>query len=282
MAETQISPERQEVLDRINHYEKTNDFDHPVENDPPTLPLLPQDIDYLKKNIINRIKTAIVNKIADKQINNLINAKQIIIKDIVGAENLKNITGPAFITSNHFHPFENMALYKAITANQPNKHKFYRVIREGNYTNPPKGFDMFFKHANTLPLSSNSETMRKFMKALEVLTKKNNYILVYPEQHMWWNYKKPRPLKDGVYRFATKFNTPIIPCFITLTDSDILDSDGLNIQEYTIHIMPPLYPDPNLSLKENVSSLKNKNLELWKNTYESTYGIPLRYTHEEN
>ena len=28
---------------------------------------------------------------------------------------------------------------------------------------------------------------------------------------MWWNYRKPKPLQDGAYRFATKHNVPIIP-----------------------------------------------------------------------
>jgi len=279
--EKTISTERQEILKKIEEYEKMGNFDTDVENDPPSSPLLPDDIDYLKKKLKNRIKTAIVNRIADKQINNLINANQIIIKEIRGAENLKEIKGPAFVTSNHFHPFENMALYKAFQLHQPNKHKFYRVIREGNYTAPPKGFDMFFKHANTLPLSSNSETMRKFMKALEVLTKKNNYILVYPEQYMWWNYKKPRPYKDGVYRFSAKFNVPIIPCFITMSDSEFLDGDNLPIQEYTIHIMKPIYPDKNLTLKENTKTMKDKNFELCKDVYEKAYNKKLTYTYEE-
>lgn len=280
--EKQISKERLEVFDRIKIYEKNNDFDHDVENDPPSTPLLPDDIDYLRKKFKNKIKSAIVNRIADKQIDNLISANQIIIKEIRGAENLKDMTGPAFVTSNHFHPFENMALYKAFQLHQPNKHKFYRVIREGNYTAPPKGFDLFFKHANTLPLSSNSETMRKFMKALETLTKKKNYILVYPEQYMWWNYKKPRPFKDGVFKFAHKFNTPIIPCFITMTDSEFFDGDNLPIQEYTIHISKPIYPDSNISLKEDTTRMKTENFETNKKIYKDFYNTELTYTYEED
>ena len=27
-------------------------------------------------------------------------------------------------------------------------------------------------------------------------------VLVYPEQSMWWNYRKPRPLKSGAFKFA--------------------------------------------------------------------------------
>ena len=34
----------------------------------------------------------------------------------------------------------------------------------------------------------------------------------------------------------------------------------------------------NLSEKENVQIMKDKNFEVWKNVYEEFYGIPLEYT----
>ena len=270
------------VLKKIEENERNNFFDTDVEDDPPTITLQAKDIDYLKRNPINRIKTFFVNRYADKQIGNLLGLGHIVIKQVNGIENIKAVNGPAFITSNHFHPFENMAIYKVFKDNQPTKHKFYRIIREGNYTAPPKGFDLFFKHANTLPLSSSPDTMKKFMHALEVLTKKNNYILIYPEQYMWWNYKKPRPFKPGAFKFASKFNVPIIPCFITMADGNKLDNEGFPIQEYTINIMPAIYPDPNLSLKENTITMQKKNEDIWKDLYEKGYGTKLTYTFEEN
>ena len=277
-----IKPERQEILNRIKLNEKQGNFDLDVENDPPSRVLMPNEIDYLRKKLINKIKTFFVLKHGDKFIDSLLEQKQLIIKDVVGIENLQGITGSAFVTSNHFHPFENMALYRALKKYAPKKHKFYRVIREGNYTAPPKGFDLFFKHANTLPVSSNVDTMKKFVRSIEVLCKKNNnYILMYPEQYMWWNYRKPRPFKDGVFKFSARFNTPIIPCFITMQDSDVLDADGCFVQEYTIHILKPLYPDPNLSVKKNCDIMREKNFEMWKEVYENTYGKKLVYNGED-
>ncbi len=276
-----ISQERQDILNKILEYEKNLDFDHDVENDPPSKPLYPEDIDYLRKKWRNKIARFFVSRGAEKAINNLIDANQIIIKDVKGVENLKGIKGSAFITSNHFHIFENIALYK-VFQQYAEKHTFYRVIREGNYTAPPKGFDLFFKHCNTLPLSSVPGTMKKFMQALEVLTKKKNYILIYPEQYMWWNYKKPRPFKDGAFRFACKNNVPIIPCFITMEDSkEHIDGDGLPVQEYTVHIMKPIYRDETLPFKEAVQKMKEQNFNACKEVYEKTYGIPLTYTTKE-
>ena len=47
-----ISQERQEILDRIAKYELEGDFDHDVENDPPSRPLQPKEIDYLRKKCL--------------------------------------------------------------------------------------------------------------------------------------------------------------------------------------------------------------------------------------
>ncbi len=272
-----VSQERLEILKKIEEYEKARNFDTDVENDPPAKPLLPDDIDYLRKKLKNRIMRFLALKAADKAINGLIENGQIIIKDVKGAEHISEVKGSAFVTSNHFHIFENMAIYKVFKQNSP-KYGFYRVIREGNYTAPPKGFDKFFKYCDTLPLSSNVHTMKKFFEALNVLTKKNNYILIYPEQHMWWNYKKPRPFKDGAFKFAVKYDRPIIPCFITMEDSKTnFDSDGLPVQEYTIHIMKPIYPYKTLSTSEAVKEMKDKNFEICKKVYEETYNKKLEY-----
>ena len=277
-----INKEREEILKKIEYLEKVGNFNTDVENDPPTKELKPNEIDYLHKKLKTKFLSYIVNKKVDKATKDLIKNHQLIIKNVVGIENLNKIKGSAFITSNHFHPFENIAIYKVFKDNMPCKHKFYRVIREGNYTASPKGFDMFFKYANTLPLSSNIHTMQKFLNAIRTLTKHKTYILMYPEQYMWWNYKKPRPLKDGVYKLAYKNNTPIIPCFITMSDSEFLDSDGLYVQEYTLNILPPIYPNTNKNIKNEIERMKNLNFDLYKNVYEHTYDKKLEYTTESD
>lgn len=280
MSETKINPERKAILNKIEECEKNGVWEVDPENDPPAIPLEANKIDYLSKNPFKKIMCKIVYKKAKKFVNELIDQKQIIIKEVIGAENLAKVKGGAFITSNHFHPFENLAISKIIEDSDANHRRIYRVIREGNYTNPPKGFDMFFKYCYTLPLSSKYETMKKFVKAVEVLSEKS-FIMIYPEGHMWWNFKKPRPFKNGAFKFASKFDRPIIPCFITMEDSDVLDADGLPVQAYTIHIEKPIYPNIDLSMQERIEKLKNENFEICKNIYEKTYGIPLKYTCDE-
>jgi 1-acyl-sn-glycerol-3-phosphate acyltransferase len=153
----------------------------------------------------------------------------------------------------------------------------YKVIREGNYTNPPKPFGLFMKHCNTLPLSGQKATMIKFMKAFATLLKRGETILIYPEQGMWWNYRKPRPMQEGAFNLAVRNNTPIVPIFIGMEDSDVLDGDGFFVQEYTLHILPAIYPNPNLSKSEAKEEMKNQNYNAWVKAYEEFYNKPLEY-----
>ena len=266
---------RLEILQKIKEYEKQGLWNDDVENDPPTIELLPDKVDYLNKKLSSKIMTALVNIKGQQFINSLIKNNQLIIENIEGIENFKAVKGGAIITSNHFHPFENFAVWEAIRPHM--KGKLYRVIREGNYTNPPSGFKTFFRHCNTLPLSSNSQTMRKFLKAIHVLLNKGKKILVYPEQSMWWNYRKPRPFKNGAFNFAVKNNVPIIPIFITMKDSELMDNEGFPIQKLTLHILPAIYPSPELTSHDNVENMKKQNYEAWVKVYEDTYGTPLKY-----
>lgn len=55
-------------------------------------------------------------------------------------------------------------------------------------------------------------------------------------------------------------HVPVLPCFITMEDSDILGDDGFYVQEYTIHIAEPIYPDPQKTQAENVDAMRQKML----------------------
>ena len=109
----------------------------------------------------------------------------------------------------------------------------------------------------------------------------NKDILFYPEQALWWNYRKPRPLKPGGFKFAVTAKVPIVPIFITMEDSDVIGGDGFPIQKHTIHISKPIYPDDNLSIKENIENIKNENYRVWVEIYEKFYGEPLKFNTKE-
>ncbi len=280
---TEKSKDRIEVLKKIEELEKEGKFDIDVEDDPPTVVLSPENVDYLKKKSYSKIKTRLANKMGEKFLNDLLKENKLIIKKINGIENLQNVKSGAMLTCNHFNPFDSFAIEKAFRTSGVSKHKkLYKVIREGNYTNFPGLYGFFFRNCDTLPLSSNRRTMIEFVKAVDTILKRGDFILIYPEQSLWWNYRKPKPLKNGGFKLAARNKVPIIPIFITMEDSNILGEDGFPVQEYTINIEKPIYPDENLNEKQNTEIMKNKNYEVWKKVYEDFYKIPLEYSCEEN
>ena len=216
---------------------------------------------------------------ARRFLNRILENKQLIIKEIKGIENMNALNSGAVITCNHFNAFDSFAMQIAYESSSQEKRRFYRVIREGNYTNFPGFYGMLMRY--TFPLSSNRETMKKFMRSMDAVLRNGDFMLVYPEQSMWWNYRKPKPLKKGAYTFAARNQVPVLPCFITMEDSDILGEDGFFVQEYTIHIAPAIYPEENVSRSENVENMRRKNYEIWKEIYEKTYGEKLVYGHVE-
>lgn len=279
--EIQKDPGRLAIIEKIKQFERGERWAQDVEDDPPTIPLRPEMVDYLNEKISSRFWMKFANILARNFINSLLRKKIMILKEVKGLENYVEMKRKgAIITCNHFNAMDNFAVYKAIE-----KHVYHRelvkVCREGNYTNFPGFYGFLFKHCNTLPLSSVASTMKNFMHAVKTYLAQGRQILIYPEQAMWWNYRKPRPLTSGAFKMAAENNVPVIPFFITMQDSDIVDSDGFFVQEYTVNILKPIFPKEELSVRQNAEFMKNENYSVWKKVYEEFYGIPLVYSEEE-
>lgn len=269
------------LLERIAELEKQQLWHLDVEDDPETYPLMPDQVDYLNQKLSSKIKNRIANHMGTRFFEKMIANRQLIIKEIRGIENFTAVQGGSIVTCNHFSVGDNYAVWKALAPHMGGK-MLYKVIREGNYTNPPKPFGLFMRHCNTLPLSSQVATMKKFMKAVRVLLSRGETILIYPEQGMWWNYRKPKPMQDGAFSLAVLNKAPIVPVFITMEDSDVLDGDGFFVQAYTVNILPAIYPDTACSRAQAIEKMKQENYEAWVRTYEDFYGKKLVYGEPES
>ncbi len=262
--------------ERIEFLETAGLFYLDINDDPENLPLKPEDVDYLKKDPKNAKKNQIMNVWKETFTNNALRRRSLAIDGIDGIENVVNVKSGAIVTVNHFNPFDTFALERVLKYGGV-KRKIYKVIREGNYTNFPGKFGLYFKHDNTLPLSQVPETMEMFEKAVKEILEKGDFIIVCPEQSMWLNYKQPKPLKYGAFKWATLNNVPIIPTFITMRDKDSTDGDENVLQAYTINIGKHIYPSKELSPKENIRKMRDLNYAFCKETYERYYEIPVKY-----
>ena len=264
--------------EKIDFLEELGLFYLDINEDPPTIPLDPDKVDYLRKKISSKIKSKVTTKYAEHLVNKLMKEKQLIIKQVNGIENMQEVNGGAIITCNHFNPYDCFTIEKVFRMSGQNKNKkIFKIIREGNYTNFPGMYGFFFRNCDTLPLGSTKKAMSYLMKAADIILKRGDFILIYPEQSMWWNYKQPKPLKNGAFNFAVKSNVPVIPCFITFNDSDVIGEDGNPVQEYTVHVGKPIYPNASLSSKENIKMIRDLNYQFCVETYEKVYGKAVEY-----
>lgn len=268
-----MSVTRLDVLNRIAECEKNGEFDKHV--DPINYDImLPVDksFPYVDKPFWLRVRYFFEKIFIIKPFCLYQNAFKLKTK-FYGRENLKGIK-TAVVTCNHVNMWDCLVMKQGL--------KGHRLYITAAYFNNQKGFlGEMMRAADMMPLGKSHGVMKKFCEAVEKVLSGKNYLLIYPEQAMWWNYEKPRPFKDGAFHFAAKAQVPVIPCFITFTETGEKDEQGIPKKTFNLNIMPPIYPKKELSVKENTDYMRDKNYELCKAKYEEFYGKKLVYTCDE-
>lgn len=89
---------------------------------------------------------------------------------------------------------------------------------------------------------------------------------------MWWNYRRPKPMKPGAFDIAVKNHVPVVPCFITMADSSRIGPDGFPVQEYTPHLGAPVWPEEGISRREARERLRSRTEAFCWETYKRVYG----------
>ncbi|MCL2796885.1 MAG: 1-acyl-sn-glycerol-3-phosphate acyltransferase [Firmicutes bacterium] len=263
------APDRLAVLEKIKEFEAEGAFDRDPEVDPPWKPLNPDKIDFLKKNPFNKLKSHIATFLGWRYFEGTLKKKQWILQRVTGLENLAGFKGGAMVTCNHFNRVDNYAVHLALRRHFGH-YRLHKIVREGNYCFPGLvGF--LLRNGDTIPIGEGFKIMSKATSAIGTLLSRGKKILIFPEQAMWWNYRRPRPLKKGAFLFAAKFLAPVIPCFITLSDNSMVGTDGFPVQEYTVHILPLIYPESGLTVSENCERMRARNAELWEACYRGIY-----------
>ena len=112
---------------------------------------------------------------------------------------------------------------------------------------------------------------------LDDLIKKDEFVLIYPEKEMWFNYRVPRPVLRGAYLFSARLNAPIISCFIEMQDLPKEDSQGFNKVRYTLHILGVIKPDPEKNVRQNSIDMAKADYELKCAAYEKIYNKKVSY-----
>ena len=187
----------------------------------------------------------------------------------------RDVKVPAFITSNHFNPIENTAI--RLLSQKLHRGNLYVISQDTNLM--MEGFFGFFMYyMDIIPISPDMDYMtHHFENLVDEALKRGQNILIYPEQEMWFNYRKPRPPKRGAYHYAAKHNTPVIPCFNEIRELPEMETEHFHKVQYVLHVLQPIYPDPAKSLRQNSLDMARQDYEQKKAAYEKAYGKPLDY-----
>ena len=273
-----IGKNKQAVIENIQRAVQEKQFHRKVEVDDPGLSV--REEQRILRQFPHRVRTAAYRRKnwAARKLVDTVTRKVNKNTEFTGLEHLKNIRTGAVVTSNHFNPLDNTAIRSALR--RTGKKRLYIVSQAGNFA--MKGLIGFvMNYADTIPLGSDREYMSgAFEDTLKKLLRNGKYVLIYPEQEMWFNYRKPRPLKRGAYYYAARFCVPVISCFVEMVEIKEKESGEFNKVRYVVHILPPIFPDPQKSVRENSVNMMNKDYEQKRQAYEKAYGRKLTYDFE--
>ncbi|MCC8357083.1 MAG: 1-acyl-sn-glycerol-3-phosphate acyltransferase [Oscillospiraceae bacterium] len=274
--------EKDQVIENIRAAAGRGEFHAKVEVDDPNLTdeqkaaLVREFWEKRKRprySICNRIARVIENTAAK-----LVNGST----QIEGLENLKDITGGAVITSNHFNPVDNTAVFTMVK--KTGRKRLFIISQESNLAMTGL-FGFLMNYADTVPMTTDPDYLAgTFLKKLAALLDGGNWVLIYPEQEMWFNYRKPRPPKRGAYYYAAKCGVPVVSCFVEIIDLPEKEKnrDDFRQVRYVVHVLPPVYPQEGKNVRQNSIAMMEKDYEQKRAAYEKAYGKPLTYDFEDS
>lgn len=195
--------------------------------------------------------------------------------EIKGMNNLKK-ADRAFITCNHYNQLDVLPIKRLAMKTH---HRLYFFVKDSN-------LKMHFpiaqivRNADTLPINEDLHYLGRVLpRKIQDAFQRKSWVLVYPEQEMWFNYCKPRPLKKGAYYYAAKMRIPIISCFVEIRSTNHRELFQRNFYKtkLILHILPMIYPDSQKSISENTNLMMKQDFLQKKQAYEQAYGKKLDY-----
>mgnify|MGYP004509387323 FL=1 len=272
-----IGDSKKEVINNIKKNIENNELNKKVEIGDPNLSEeeIQKYIDAFYKNK-KKLSYFFKNKIANKTVKKISKELYPDIK-INGLEklDLADLSNGAIITSNHFNPLDSYNIRKIVE--EKLYKKLYIVVQDTNLAMP--GFLGFlFNNIEVIPLSkSPNYIIKKFVPELKKILSKGDFVLIYPEEEMWFNYRIPRPCKRGAYQFAHELDVPVISCFVKMIDTNISDNEEFNKVKYEVSINKVIYPEINESIKSDSKKMAEVDYEARKKAYEDAYNKKLNY-----
>lgn len=121
----------------------------------------------------------------------------------------------------------------------------------------------FIKHLTKAlgawPLPDTVKSSMRFLEAITIALKNKQAIAVYPEAHIWPFYTGIRPFPTTSFQYASRNNVPAVP-MVTTYRKPRGWLKHYRTPRMTIHIGTPIYPNPQLSVKENAALMHEQTM----------------------
>ena len=192
---------------------------------------------------------------------------------VKGKKNLRAIKKSGAISvCNHAHELDTLLVKLTLGC--------YRTFHTGSYYLLKRGWaGRIFKSGGFLPVGTTVKDLQNLQNAVGTLVKKGKIVNFYPEHALWRRYEKVRPFKPGAFRFAVKFDVPVIPVFMEFRETKLRKLLRMQ-KKVVVHILPAVYPDREGAIKERTQALLERVHGDMENKYTEVYRRPMVFKWE--
>ena len=114
-----------------------------------------------------------------------------------------------------------------------------------------KGVKNLVMMLGALPTPSSAQSVKNFNDAIDKRIRQKRVIVIYPEAHIWPFYRGLRPFGDISFQYPARLGVPSI-AMVTTYRKPKYKINKKRRPYIDITLSEPIYPNPELSLKENM------------------------------
>ena len=161
----------------------------------------------------------------------------------------------AITISNHVFKWDFICVIKAI---RPHLVRF--PAWQDNFEGPDA---KLIRWAGGMPIPTHSyKAMGRFKRDFEEQIESGKWIHFFPEGSMWYFYPDIRPLKPMVFKYAVKYNRPIIPMSFSFRKRRGITRLFTKKPCVDLHVGDPLIPNPQAPAHEEIKRLHTEAYDL--------------------
>ena len=172
---------------------------------------------------------------------------------IYGKDNLKQhkdaLKNGGFTISNHVFMWDYLCVLKVIRP-----HLAYFPAWKTNLEGSNAGL---IRMAGGIPIpDGNLRAMMKFKAAMEEVMESDGWMHFFPEGSLWFYYPDIRPLKPAVFKYAVRYDKPVIPMSMSFRPRKGIWKWLGRKPLVDMHVGEPLFADKTLSPAEATRKLQ--------------------------